>query len=83
MVRDFVVWFKNSGRGFVMEHEIPSDVKPSLMDYLTTTNRVGIYVYHSHKKIDGKYQFDGMKCGYYVRSKNPFKWNFRATAGNQ
>lgn len=83
MGRDFVEWFKRTGLGFVTEQQVPSDVMPSLMDYLKNTNKVGVYVYHSHSKVNGEPQFDGMRLGYYVRSKNPFKWNFRSTAGNE
>ena len=82
MGRDFVEWFKNTGLGFAMEQQIPDDVKPSLMDYLAHTNKVGVYVYHSHTKMNDEFQFNGMRLGYYVRGKNPFKWNFRSTAGN-
>ena len=84
MERDFIKWFKNLGMGFVMEYEIPADVKPSLMEYLDKNDgRIGVYVYHSHTKVgDEPLKFEGMRLGYYVRSKNPFKWNFYRTAGN-
>ena len=84
MARDFIKWFKNTDLGFVMEHQIPADVKPSLMEYLAKNDgRIGVYVYHLHTKVgDGPIKFEGMRLGYYVRSKNPFKWNFRRTAGN-
>lgn len=82
MGRDFVQWFKNTGFGFVMEDQIPNDVKPSLMEYLDHTNKVGVYVYHLHTKVNDKGQLEGIGLGYYVRGKNPFKWNFRSTAGN-
>ena len=82
MGRDFVEWFKNTGLGFAMEQQVPDDVKPSLMDYLENTNKVGVYVYHSHSKVNDDFRFDGMRLGYYVRGKNPFKWNFYPTAGN-
>lgn len=80
MEKDFIKWFKNTGLGFVTK--VPEDVMPSLMNYLENTNKIGVYVFHLHTKIDNKLQFNGMRLGYYVRSKNPFKWNFRSTAGN-
>lgn len=80
MERDFVKWFKSTGLGFVTE--VPKEVEPSLMHYLENTNKIGVYVFHSHTKVGDKMQFGGMRLGYYVRSKNPFKWNFRSTAGN-
>ena len=80
MERDFIKWFKNTGLGFVMK--IPKEVEPSLMYYLENTNKIGVYVFHSYIKVGDKMQFDSMQLGYYVRSKNPFKWNFRSTAGN-
>lgn len=83
MSRDFVEWFKRTGLGFVMEQQVPSDVMPSLMDYLANTNKIGVYVFHSHIKVGDEMRFGGMRLGYYVRSKNPFKWNFRSTAGNE
>lgn len=83
MGRDFVKWFKNTGLGFAMEDQIPIDVKPSLMEYLDHTNKIGVYVYHVYTEVNDKLQLNGMRIGYYVRGKNPFKWNFHSTAGNR
>lgn len=86
MGRDFIKWFKGTGQGWVMESQVPEDVKPSLMKHLEDNDgKVGVYVYHLHSR-DGDTApivFEGMRLGYYVRGKNPFKWNFRATAGNE
>jgi hypothetical protein len=46
------------------------------------SGKVGCFVYHSHIKTDEGIKFDGMKVGYYIRSKNPFSWKFRKTYGN-
>lgn len=85
MSKDFVEWFKNMGLGWVSEEQIPEVVKPSLMNHLATNSgKVGVYVYHQHSTGDNEpRKFEGMRLGYYVRSKNPFKWNFRSTAGNE
>lgn len=82
MEKDFIKWFKSQKCGFVVEKQIPEHIKPSLYDYLEHSNRVGVYVYHSHIMKNNSLVFDGMTIGYYVRGKNPFKWNFWRTAGN-
>jgi hypothetical protein len=46
------------------------------------TGRVGVYVFHCHKMIDGKLEFVGIRTGVYLRSRNPFSWRFHRTHGN-
>lgn len=46
------------------------------------SGKVGCFVYHSHIKENDRVVFEGMKVGYYVRSKNPFSRRFKKTYGN-
>jgi hypothetical protein len=53
-----------------------------LNELTCNTGRVGVYVYHSHKMVNGKLEFTGVRVGYYLRSHNPFSWRFHRTHGN-
>ena len=80
MEKDFIKWFKKTHRGWVADCEIPLELRESLNNYLKNTNKIGVYIYHRHQGTSLK--FMGMGIGYYVRTKNIFKWNSKATAGN-
>lgn len=75
---DFIKWFKNTGLGWVMESQIPQEVRASFLEYLENTKKIGVYIFHSHHLENGEIKFKGMSIGYYVRGKNPFKWNFKS-----
>ena len=36
---DFIKWFKNTGLGWVMESEIPQEVRASFLEYLENTKK--------------------------------------------
>lgn len=76
---DFINWFKMIECGFVREEQIPDNVYESLNYYLAHTNKIGIYI---GKIFDEKGNLERLSLGYYVRSRNPFKWQFRKTYGN-
>ena len=76
---DFINWFETVGCGFVAEEQVPDNVRVSLNYYLAHTNKIGVYV---RKLFDEKGNFSHLSLGYYVRSRNPFKWRFRKTYGN-
>jgi hypothetical protein len=76
---DFIKWFNSVGCGFVGEEQVPDNVRASLNHYLAHTNKIGIYV---RKFFDEKGNFSCLSLGYYVRSRNPFKWQFHKTYGN-
>lgn len=76
---DFIEWFKSAGVGFVRADQVPEDVKASLDNYLAHTSKIGVY---ASKLFNEDGSLSHLELGYYVRSKNPFKWQFRKTAGN-
>ena len=78
----FIQYYKKSGFGWLRMEQLPVEVQKDLMKRLARCDkRIGVYVYHSHE--GSPLHFVGMEVGYYVRSKNPFSWKFRATAGNK
>lgn len=76
---DFIEWFNARDFGFVRDSDIYDELRPSLNYYLAHTNKIGVYV---SKLYDEKGDLSRLEFGYYVRSKNPFKWQFRKTYGN-
>lgn len=80
----FIQYYKKSGFGWLRMEDLPVAVQKDLMRRLARCDkRIGVFVYHSHEgNPQNGIRFVGMKVGYYVRSKNPFSWKFRATAGN-
>lgn len=76
---DFIEWFKNRNLGFIRDSEVYDELRPSLNYYLAHTNKIGVYV---SKLYDKNGELSHLELGYYVRSKNPFKWQFRKTNGN-
>ena len=79
-------WCKNRGLGFYMKEQLstrPDVLEAFERELAQNTGRVGCYVYHVHTMVDNELKFDGMKVGYYIRSKNPFKWQFHRTWGNE
>lgn len=76
---DFIKWFKHTKLGFIPDSQVPDHVRPSLNEYLIKTNKVGIYVSKLFLEDESLYRIE---MGYYVRSRNPFKWQFRRTYGN-
>jgi hypothetical protein len=76
---DFVEWFKARDLGFVREDDLYEELRTSLNYYLAHTNKIGVYV---SKLYDENGDLSHLEFGYYVRSKNPFKWQFRKTYGN-
>lgn len=78
-------WCKRTGLGFYMREQLSS--RPEVLEAFekelaNNSGRVGCYVYHTHTLENDKLIFSEMKIGYYIRSKNPFKWQFRKTYGN-
>ena len=80
-------WYKRNGQGFYFIEQLQA-TRPDVLqaferELAKNTGRVGCYVYHSHKRTENGIKFEGMKIGYYVRSKNPFSWKFHSTGGNR
>lgn len=80
-------WYKRKGLGFYFVEQLQA-TRPDVLEAFEkelkeNTGRVGCFVYHSHIQTDNELKFEGMKIGYYVRSKNPFSWKFKRTYGNQ
>lgn len=79
-------WYKKNKQGFYFVEQLKS-VRPDVLEAFEkeleeNSGRVGCYVYHSYTLINDEFIFDGMKIGYYVRSKNPFSWKSKKTHGN-
>jgi hypothetical protein len=82
--RKIKLWFQSTNRGFIREEEIPADMMANIKHELAINSGfIGVYIYHSHVLQKDKLVFEGMKLGYYVRSKNPFKWQHKRTSGNE
>lgn len=82
--KELVKIFKPKYRGWVfMEELTPDELKIVWEELRCNTGRVGVYVYHSHQIVDGTMKLMDMKMGLYLRSRNPFSWRFRSTAGNE
>ena len=90
----FAEFYKKSKQGFVMEKQLPADVKEDLMKHLAKNDgTIGVYVYHNHvlNEETNTIEFEGMKMGYYLRTWKPIlriemhKWFWRhnATYGNE
>lgn len=79
MMKDFVKWFKSKKVGFVYEEDVHECLLPSLEHYLKNTEKVGIYFC---KTYDENGNVLKVSKGYYVRSKNPFKWQYKKTHGH-
>ena len=76
-------WYKSTHRGFLQEEEIPDNIMASIRHELSINSGfIGVYVYHVHILEKEHLTFKGMELGYYVRSKNPFKWQYNRTYGN-
>ena len=79
-------WCKQRDCGFYFVEQLqatrPDILKAFEYELSKNTGRVGCYVYHSHRGTENGIEFEGMKIGYYVRSKNPFNWKFHKTYGN-
>lgn len=80
-------WYKQKKLGFYFIEQLQA-TRPDVLqaferELAQNTGRVGCYVYHSHKQTENGIEFEKMKIGYYVRSKNPFSWKFRRTSGNR
>ena len=80
-------WYKFMDLGFHQKERLavtrPDVLEAFENELAKNTGRVGCYVYHSHVLVNDKLEFDGMKIGYYIRSKNPFSWRFHKTYGNE
>jgi hypothetical protein len=76
---DFIKWFKSKNIGFVRDSQIHEELRPSLNYYLAHTNKIGVFV---SKLYDENGDLSRLEFGYYVRSRNPFKWQFHSTHGN-
>lgn len=79
-------WYKEKGLGFYFVEQLrttrPDVLEAFERELAQNTGRVGCYVYHSHTLKNDELVFEGMKIGYYVRSKNPFSWKSKRTYGN-
>ena len=72
----FIEYYKARSIGWYRIEELPEDVKQDLWERLENGDKqIGYLIYHSHG--GNPCTFQGMKIGYYVRSKNPFSWKFR------
>lgn len=79
-------WYKKKGLGFYSVEQLRTS-RPDVLEAFEkelkeNTGRVGCFVYHSHIQTNYEVKFNGMKVGYYIRSKNPFSWRFKRTYGN-
>lgn len=76
----FIEYYKLQGKGWLTVDELPAIVQTDLWIRLRDNDkRIGCFVYDSH--LGNPLRFQGMKIGYYVRSKNPFSWRFHSTWG--
>lgn len=80
-------WTKEHELGFYTVEKLknyPEVLSAFEKELKENTGRVGCYVYHSHTRENENtpLKFDGMRIGYYIRSRNPFNWQFRRTYGN-
>ena len=79
-------WCKNRGLGFYavekLKYNHPDVLEAFETELKKNTGRVGCYVYHSHSIVNDEVVFDGMRIGYYIRSKNPFSWTSKRVYGN-
>lgn len=76
--------FDVKNEGFRSLESFSEKDKQIVVDELKhNTGRVGVYVYHKHKMINEKLEFEGMGVAYYLRSRNPFSWRFHRTHGNE
>ena len=76
---DFIEWFKSKKIGFVRDSQVYEELRPSLNHYLAHTNKIGVYV---SKLYNENGDLSHLEFCYYVRSRNPFKWQFHRTHGN-
>lgn len=69
---------KTSICGFIRESELNEQEK-QFINKMFSSGKIGIMLYHSHiyHEDTDSVSFDGIKIGYYYRTKNIFSWKHK------